>query len=75
MAKHGVLALRAVSFALLSLLVATGSRAEIVVVDSLEWMTVDAQAVVRAKVAGHRATKGPDGAACRDITLRVEDAI
>jgi len=67
--------MRNVALVALSLLVGGGSWAEIVAVDSLEWMTVDAQAVIRAKVTGHRDTKGPDGAGCREITLRVEDAI
>ena len=61
--------------ALACLLGAAASHAEINIVDSLEWMAVDAALVVKAKVVGYEETKGPGAVVYRDISLRVEEAL
>src|SRR5262245_28641578 len=60
-----------------ALLLLGGGRAgaEIMVADSLEWMTLDARLVVRGKVLAHKDTKGPGDVVYRDLTIRVDETL
>jgi hypothetical protein len=67
------------SAVLLCLLVVCGPCrtvfAEINIVDSLEWMAIDAPFVVRGKVTGLKDTKGPGSVVYRDVTIAVEETV
>jgi len=58
-----------------AVLLVTGApaRAEIMVADSLEWMTVDAALIVKGRVSGWKDTKGPGDVVYRDVTVKVEE--
>lgn len=62
-------------FVILLLFHYTAAYAEVVGVDSLEWMTVDAPLIVRGKVAGCQATAGPHAVIYRDITIRIREVL
>jgi hypothetical protein len=47
--------------------------AEINIVDSLEWMTIDAPFIVRGKATGLEDIKGPGSVIYRDVTIAVEE--
>ena len=60
------------------LLAVTGirvARAEFDIVDSLEWMAIDAPLIIRGRVTEFKDTKGPDGVTYRDITVAVAEVI
>jgi hypothetical protein len=60
-----------------AVLLTTGgaARAEIIVADSLEWMTVDAALIVKGRVSGWKDTKGPGDVVYRDVTVKVEETL
>jgi hypothetical protein len=57
------------------LLSASISRAETNIVDSLEWMAVDARLIVTGKVVGTEDTKGPGDVVYRDVTVEIADVV
>jgi hypothetical protein len=59
----------------LLLLVASASRAEINVADSLEWMTVDCRLIVQGKVVRSVDRKGEGGYTYRDVTVEIGELI
>ena len=59
----------------LSILLVTGAvHAEVMAVDSLEWMTVDTPLIVRGKAVQCQDTKGQDNFIYRDVTINVQEA-
>jgi len=54
---------------------ASGAQAEINIVDSLEWMAMDAPLIVRGRVTEVKDTKGPGDATYRDVTIAVDEVI
>jgi hypothetical protein len=67
--------MRTLLTALAFLAAAPAARAEINLVDSLEWMTVDSPLIVRGKVLGSGDTGGPGAVVYRDVKVRVQDAL
>jgi hypothetical protein len=65
------------SLTILALFVTTSTlaRAEINIVDSLEWMSVDARLIVRGKVVRCEDTKGPGDVTYRDATIEVAQVV
>jgi hypothetical protein len=61
--------------ALLAGIGAAGAQAEIRIVDSLEWMAMDAPLIVRGRVTESKDTKGPGDVTYRDVTVAVDEAI
>lgn len=60
-----------------ALLLLAGGRAaaETIVADSLEWMAVEADVIVKGQVTGWKDTPGPGSVVYRDVTVKVEEAL
>jgi len=62
-------------FVALLLSVSAAAHAEINVVDSLEWMSVDSPLIIRAKVIAAADTAGPYAVIYRDITVQIQEVL
>ncbi len=51
------------------------ARAEVNIVDSLEWMAVDAPLIVKGKAVGHEDAKGPGSLVYRDVSVEVAEVV
>jgi hypothetical protein len=63
------------ALAVLLLAAAGTARAEINIVDSLEWMSVDARLIVRGKVVRCEDVKGPGDVTYRDTTVEIAEMV
>jgi hypothetical protein len=61
--------------AILVFTTAPAARAEINIVDSLEWMALDAPLVIRGRVTRFNDTPGPGQVVYRDITVQVQEVL